>query len=136
MVRMYECYRDVVDEIFYIKGEFEEMLVNTYITNVYYNKIKNNLKIYYINKEKIIYEDEIIYIYTEEVDEIPIFINIDMTKSEKREFIFLRLQDIELNNSDLDGSFVVKNIEKIKEIEKYIKKYKKNLKKITENMEV
>ena len=133
---MYECYRDVVDEIFYIKGEFEEMLVNTYITNVYYNKIKNNLKIYYINKEKIIYEDEIIYIYTEEVDEIPIFINIDMTKSEKREFIFLRLQDIELNNSDLDGSFVVKNIEKIKEIEKYIKKYKKNLKKITENMEV
>ena len=129
---MCECYRDVVDEIFYIKGEFEEMLVNTYITNVYYNKVKNNLKIYYINKEKIIYEDEITYIYTEEVDEIPIFINIDMTKSEKKEYIFLRLQDIELNNSDLDGSFVVKNIEKIKEIEKYIKKYKKNLIKIME----
>ena len=129
---MCECYRDVVDEIFYIKGEFEEMLVNTYITNVYYNKVKNNLKIYYINKEKIIYEDEIIYIYTEEVDEIPIFINIDMTKGEKKEYIFLRLQDIELNNSDLDGSFVVKNIEKIKEIEKYIKKYKKNLIKIME----
>ena len=127
---MCECYRDVVDEIFYIKGEFEEMLVNTYITNVYYNKVKNNLKIYYINKEKIIYEDEITYIYTEEVDEIPIFINIDMTESEKKEYIFLRLQDIELNNSDLDGSFVVKNIEKIKEIEKYIKKYKKNLIKI------
>ena len=133
---MYECYRDVVEEIFYIKGEFEEMFVNTYITNVYYNKIKNNLKIYYINKEKIIYEDEIIYIYTEEVDEIPIFINIDMTKSEKREYIFLRLQDIELNNSDIDGSFVVKNIEKIKEIEKYIKNYKKNLKNSIKNMEV
>ena len=133
---MYECYRDVVDEIFYIKGEFEEMLVNIYITNIYYNKIKNNLKIYYINKEKITYEDEIIYIYTEEVDEIPIFINIDMTKSEKKEYIFFRLQDIELNNSDIDGSFIIKNIEKIKEIEKYIKKYKKNLKKITENMEV
>ena len=133
---MYECYRDVVDEIFYIKGEFEKMLVNTYITNVYYNKIKNNLKIYYINKEKIIYEDETIYIYTEEVDEIPIFINIDMTKSEKKECIFLRLQDIELNNSDLDGSFIVKNIEKIKEIEKYIKKYKKNIKKLIKSMEV
>ena len=133
---MYECYRDVVDEIFYIKGEFEEMLVNTYITNVYYNKVKNNLKIYYINKEKIIYEDEIIYIYTEEVDEIPIFINIDMIKSEKKEYIFLRLQDIELNSSDIDGSFVVKNIEKIKEIEKYIKKYKKNLKNLIKIMEV
>ena len=133
---MYECYRDVVDEIFYIKGEFDKMLVNTYITNVYYNKIKNNLKIYYINKEKIIYEDETIYIYTEEVDEIPIFINIDMTKSEKKECIFLRLQDIELNNSDIDGSFIVKNIEKIKEIEKYIKKYKKNLKKLIKSMEV
>ena len=122
---MYECYKDVVEEIFYIKGEFEEMLVNTYISNVYYNKVKNNLKIYYIKKEKITYEDEIIYIYTEEVEEIPIFINIDMTKSEKREYIFLRLQDIELNIADLDGSFVVKNIEKIKEVEKYIKKYKK-----------
>ena len=133
---MYECYKDVVEEIFYIKGEFEEMLVNTYISNVYYNKVKNNLKIYYIKKEKITYEDEIIYIYTEEVEEIPIFINIDMTKSEKREYIFLRLQDIELNIADLDGSFVVKNIEKIKEVEKYIKKYKTNLKKLVKNMEV
>ena len=133
---MYECYKDVVEEIFYIKGEFEEMLVNTYISNAYYNKVKNNLKIYYIKKEKITYEDEIIYIYTEEVEEIPIFINIDMTKSEKREYIFLRLQDIELNIADLDGSFVVKNIKKIKEVEKYIKKYKTNLKKLVKNMEV
>ena len=133
---MYECYKDVVEEIFYIKGEFEEMLVNTYISNVYYNKVKNNLKIYYIKKEKITYEDEIIYIYTEEVEEIPIFINIDMTKSEKREYIFLRLQDIELYISDLDVSFVLKNIEKIKEVEKYIKKYKTNLKKLVKNMEV
>ena len=133
---MYECYKDVVEEIFYIKGEFEEMLVNTYISNVYYNKVKNNLKIYYIKKEKITYEDEIIYIYTEEVEEIPIFINIDMTKSEKKEYIFLKLQDIELKYSDIDGSFVVKNIEKIKEVEKYIKKYKTNLKKLVKNMEV
>ena len=133
---MYECYRDLMNEIFDKKGEPEEMFIYTYITNVYYNKIKNNLKIYYINKEKIIYEDEIIYIYTEEVEEIPYFIDKDMTKSEKKEYIFLRLQDIELNITELDGSFVISNIEKIKEIEKYIKNYKKNLKNLIKIMEV
>ena len=127
-----EAYVEMIEK----KGEYNKSYVSTYITGIYYSKKDNRLYFNYIIREEYVYKDETVFIYIEGTDEAIYYKNKNFTIKEEKESIYSLTEDVELNIYDNEQSEVITCKTKIKEIEKYIKKYKKNLKKLIEDMEV